>query len=314
MRSASGFEKIVKQMVGEIENDLSPKGYNPPGILYHYTDSVGLEGILGNQEIWATHYNCLNDTSELRSGESLVQQVLTVLPEQLTDNLARPLAKTIRDWYLEKPLVSIVEVFVASFSLDGNDLSQWRAYGANGHGYSIGFSFAPDSNGEIAGGLQFVLRGCLYDETKFQCRIGDIVKRASNAFAHYYRTYMPEDEKSRDLIVTEAAKSVMPFIAYEVMSFKNAHFFSEREWRLCLLLEPELMSTCQFRTTPNGKVPYLIVPLKPDDPTFQIKKIFVGPCGESARRAENAETLLTKKRFENCGVVRSTIPYRGCST
>jgi hypothetical protein len=36
--------------------------------LYHYTDARGLEGIITAQQIWFTHYEHLNDPSELEFG------------------------------------------------------------------------------------------------------------------------------------------------------------------------------------------------------------------------------------------------------
>ncbi len=216
----------------------------------------------------------------------------------------------VRDWYIEKPTIAIVEVFVTSFSLDGDFLPQWQAYGSDGYGYAIGFAIAPDSNGEIGGGLQCTLRGCLYDEREFQDRIRDLVTRAANAFALYYRTYMPSDEESRKLIVTEAAKSVMPYIVYEVIRFKNAHFATEHEWRLCLLSDPENLATCPRRARGTSQVPYQTIGFRPNDSTFRISEIVVGPC-DAASRIATVEALVARHQIGNCRVTTSGIPYRG---
>lgn len=34
--------------------------------LFHYTDAKGLTGIIENQSIWASHYEYLNDSEEIR--------------------------------------------------------------------------------------------------------------------------------------------------------------------------------------------------------------------------------------------------------
>jgi hypothetical protein len=38
---------------------------------------------------------------------------------------------------------TLVDVYVASFTEEGNALSQWRAYGAQGGGYSVGIRDLP---------------------------------------------------------------------------------------------------------------------------------------------------------------------------
>ena len=40
------------------------EGLREPELLYHYTTQEGLLGILEKECIWATHFRCLNDTSE----------------------------------------------------------------------------------------------------------------------------------------------------------------------------------------------------------------------------------------------------------
>jgi hypothetical protein len=157
-------------MVSEIERALLPKDYAIPVTLYHYTDDNGLEGILRNQEIWATHYKCLNDTSELMSGEQHVEQVLPTIPDTLSDDLERLFAKVVCERYLDRPRVSIVETFVASFSLEADSLPQWRAYGADGHGYAIGFAFAPTANGEIGGDVLPRLHSSKWEVTGLDAR------------------------------------------------------------------------------------------------------------------------------------------------
>ena len=37
-----------------------------PDVLYHYTDSGGLKGILSSGKIWATDIHYLNDKSEIQ--------------------------------------------------------------------------------------------------------------------------------------------------------------------------------------------------------------------------------------------------------
>jgi hypothetical protein len=66
--------------------------------LYHYTTLAGLEGILGSQCLWATHYLWLNDSSE----SGLLKEPLT---SAIADKL-RPLTKRrIQDSYRARRIV-----------------------------------------------------------------------------------------------------------------------------------------------------------------------------------------------------------------
>ena len=63
-------EQITKSLVGTIE--ASP----PPPIIYHYTNDVGLRGILEAGRVWLTDIFSLNDPSELSHGFSHVVKIL----------------------------------------------------------------------------------------------------------------------------------------------------------------------------------------------------------------------------------------------
>lgn len=55
------------------ERQLDPFfGRNAPDVLYHYTGSVGLIGILGQEALWCTQVQYLNDSQELYHAAALV--------------------------------------------------------------------------------------------------------------------------------------------------------------------------------------------------------------------------------------------------
>src|ERR1035438_1214814 len=128
------------------------EGQAEPELLYHYTTQYGLLGILKHKCIWATHIRYLNDTSE----GNIVSQVIfeefssryntaplfqmlgmaTAKPAgavESVDEDALGQGTTMASW------VTSQNVFVSSFSENGDSLSQWRAYSERSGGYSIGF-------------------------------------------------------------------------------------------------------------------------------------------------------------------------------
>ena len=72
----------INQLLARLRPALRPAGdTDPPPSepLFHYTGSVGLEGILRSKTIRATHFLHLNDRDEVTAGEKLVCEVIQLL-------------------------------------------------------------------------------------------------------------------------------------------------------------------------------------------------------------------------------------------
>jgi hypothetical protein len=144
----------ITSLLDQIERELAPQSEHDvqEEPLFHYTNTSGFQGIVSSKSIWATDYRYLNDTEEFVIGERIVQE--------LAEELRAPMAESPQRWLLENfatfhqamRLTQMTNIFVASFSQEGNLLSQWRAYGARGAGYSIGFSTLPAPKTENSAG------------------------------------------------------------------------------------------------------------------------------------------------------------------
>jgi hypothetical protein len=109
----------------------------PPPVIYHYTNDVGLRGILETGQLWLTDIFSLNDPSELSHGFS---HAIKVMHERTANG--PPESKAFAKKFAAYPLLEIQEstpFFMCSFSSCGDDLGQWRAYADNGRGYALGF-------------------------------------------------------------------------------------------------------------------------------------------------------------------------------
>ena len=142
--------------------------------LHHYTDKFGLAGILQSNELWATHYKHLNDSSEfIQLNEILcpsLEERLAQLIEELFRNkesemLQRAVEKHVREKIAKKQAQAILDVFynvtfqggkrpfpfadpfITSFCSHSADeeyekqnglLSQWSRYGGES-GFAIVF-------------------------------------------------------------------------------------------------------------------------------------------------------------------------------
>ena len=109
----------------------------PPSLLYHYTDKNGLLGIVKHNEVWATHHQCLNDTQEYLHAKGLVRDEIDWRLKAANSD-SRLLLDTLRST-LDGHGNEDVNLYVASFSADGDSLPQWRAYGGQTAGFALGF-------------------------------------------------------------------------------------------------------------------------------------------------------------------------------
>lgn len=122
---------IVKSFLETVESQ------EPPEIIYHYTNDVGLRGILETGQLWLTDIFNLNDPSELSHGFSHAVNTLNSKAEKGLPE-SQIFAKGFSDFH-QGGMQGTAHYFVCSFSADGDDLGQWRAYADNGRGYALGF-------------------------------------------------------------------------------------------------------------------------------------------------------------------------------
>ena len=127
------FNEESKLSNDKIVNDLKSK-WKTPEVIYHYTNDFGVRGILETGKCWLTDIFKLNDPSELEHGISHLIEAL----EAASDSGGQTLAAHVKA-FREKGLDKSAYYFVCSFSSDGDELGQWRAYADNGRGFALGF-------------------------------------------------------------------------------------------------------------------------------------------------------------------------------
>ena len=137
----------------------------PQGLLYHYTDVHGLQGIITHQQLWATNIAYLNDSQEIHHAERVANGVIYHRAQTASDPKDQEVLTFLYDPKgipFDPPRRPAPDVFVTSFSQEGDLLSQWRGYCPNGDGYSLGF--VPERLYYESGTQQFGLARCLYDD------------------------------------------------------------------------------------------------------------------------------------------------------
>jgi hypothetical protein len=148
------------------------------GPLYHYTAGSGLIEIIKSGELWSTRAACLNDSSEMLYPIELLRRKVR---ERLESSVTREIGFLLKelDARLIEPTMGTRGPFVACFSEDGDDLSQWRAYGGGEGGYAIQFDFQHLRN---LCGVAMSLGKVEYDVTSQNLFFEDLLEHMTRVF------------------------------------------------------------------------------------------------------------------------------------
>jgi hypothetical protein len=278
-----------------------------PPPLYHYTTGNALVEILKSGELWSTQLNCLNDASELL----YTRARLRIRAEQ---KLASPLAPEIKSllekivYELGHPLLGIWGWFVACFTEDGDDLSQWRAYGSGEGGYSIEFDSVYLRR--MSHQQELVLGKVEYDERKQDEFFDDLLNQTIRFFLDGIR-------KKRAPTTEEWVSEFLLCWSWHVAMFapmiKHPKFGGEREWRLLYPFQNEAIPRMRYlqRSSMMTKHVPLRLMMLDGRPRLPLKGIVVGPCRHrQITRISVGDLLRTNGYFDDYYVSTTRIPYQ----
>jgi hypothetical protein len=317
-----------------------------PDRLWHYTDLEGFRGIVGSKRIYATNIKYLNDREESKHALALAKRLLLEnLPPEADAPLVRQLVVGEFDRVFERGALSPenLTLFTASFTANGDLLSQWRGYSAGSAGVSLGFDFrgvreitAPSS--------PLIFAPCVYkDDDKerlLRLSIAPFVGPVLDIAAH--TADIPTRERTREEIRKEKpdlGEKEIEGIYFERLQgmwnqelprsvgeataklfhliglLKNSAFQEEQEWRYVFPVfanmpkPPEL----KFRSRSSTLVPYIEFPLVGDvegNASFRLREVIIGPGSEDELAVDAARAFLDSDDAKGVAVSHSRIPYR----
>ncbi len=302
---------------------------NPPdGFLYHYTTVAGLQGIIETNCLYASGAYFLNDSSELEYGRKILGAVLEQWEEdnpEVRDDLTAELVRDLRAKITNQSgLEELVRsVYVTSFCQRDNVLSQWRAYGQAG-GYSLGFPVQVGSIRNLtceSPSFTPLLIKVEYQREKQTANCGEILKSVlsivdTSELQRLARTAMiPQYHgplTAYDFMLSIAEEMLVD----EIVSFKNAAFEEEDEWRLIVRPRKYLLSgrddrgktklKTYFRTQRGIPIPY--VKLVPMNGKLPVARIRSGPSIDLVRARASVGLLLRENDFPEIKFNGSEIP------
>lgn len=300
---------------GENSVKIEPLGK----LIYHYASLPSFCAIIQSQSLFCTNLNYLNDTKEFKFG---VEQVLKVIDklqlESYSDSILHEVKEKIEDFYK-------TERYVTCFSKEGDMLSQWRAYGNQGKGISIGFDLQ-----HLEDSIEQPLKGSqiLYDDQLQLKTIEDIIRIIIENYEQIKDSVDWSDYGYERLV----RLSIIDFLHRIISSYKSDGFKEEKEFRLEYSIDGNIVkpgdNEIKYRATETMLIPYVVLENKylkykeriagsdnAIEHTFTNKKlpireIIVGPSLDFDLTKASLEGLLIKMEYENVIIKKSKIPYR----
>lgn len=249
-------------------------------IIYHYTTFEGLEGILKTRSLWLSHNSSLNDYSE---GKYWVGKLIRLAQKT---NLGQKIYADLES--VKEGLEVGIEdtgTCIVSFCLQGNLLSQWRAYANDGHGIALGIDI--EKLKHVSKSNKYYLGSCVYtDQAQLQ------------KFQRMSSIFNPSGAIQYDSTLVKMI----------VSSFfcKHEGFEAEEEYRIFTVPKINL----DYRKISSRIIPYHKMSLGAN--YSWLKEIIVGPCLQKVAIKKTIEVLLKKNKVysRSVKISCSDIPYR----
>lgn len=322
IESLPGFDAVPRDMQDALEefNDEAAEivhsflatleSQPPPPIIYHYTNDVGLKGILETGQLWLTDIFSLNDPSELTHGFSVAINALT--SKVASDSaVGEKFAKKFAAFAEQGAIPKVAHFFMCSFSSSGDDLGQWRAYADNGRGYAVGFDAKALEDGYTKqGGIPIPNNSTFhitYNDAQLLGIQDQIVEKMHDLIM------LPAGRKLKNAAINVyMAELQMLFtlhILQTILFFKHEAYANEREFRFLQIHKANEPPTVEVRARRYGLVKYRKFDWR-SVAADALKKIVVGPAADYGTATQFAKDCLSLFHHGNVEVTRSEIPYR----
>ncbi|OFE13449.1 hypothetical protein PHACT_10130 [Pseudohongiella acticola] len=237
-----------------------------PSSLYHYTDLHALISILTNSELWLTDVNFLNDHAEYSVGRKYLKEKLNDFVEKVTHAVSG-----VKLGYDFEFIDAIFDrsVYLTSFCMQKDLLSQWRGYCPQSGGYAIEF-YGQGIADSVSGNKDSAFLICNYDSKLSKSHLDEVLLEVLKIITE---AYLKKEKPEYDRMLEQVEK--MNTILFSTLVQKHEKFYEEKEVRLAC---QSTLREKKFRVKNSVLVPY--VPFKFDVNT--VSKIIIGPMADQA--------------------------------
>ncbi len=253
-------------------------------------------GIVKNAELWATSWDCLNDSEESYILAKMAKRLLEGrLASETNNDSKKLLSYLLQDRSNFHP--ATYDTCVSSWSVNRDDLSQWRAYCGPDTGYSLGMKgLTLRTLAERSGGM---LAPCIYDLEKQEAIVTEFIDHAIKVGYDDHETYWGD---------------YRVFLHRYAAIFKHSAFAAEGEWRI--ITKPNTYESACFRPGKSNLRTYRPVSLAsldhPGKSGIDVAEVIVGPSPSQELAVNKVFYLLRRycNQHSRTPVAASKIPYR----
>ncbi|AKP28225.1 conserved hypothetical protein [Leptospira interrogans serovar Manilae] len=284
------IEDIIRQVLES--QKLIYKSQQP---LIHYTNGLGLNGILHSKTLKANHVSNLNDLSEILRSYHILVSILENISTNDPNLLL--LIEKLKIQLNEKINSKIFpEIYIVSFSIKDDDLFLWRSYSTFNDAYALAFNKAFLAAYAINDGA--VLLQCVYDE---QIQFS-ILEQVTQLFFNNINLSISENLQ---IYLDDYFRLIHVFVPY----IKNSHFSQEEEIRLVLRNPKNLYQENRIKLGLNKGFFHKYVNIKmyrdEVDTEFEhsLIEIIIGPNSRSQIENNQFKNTLNKLINENVGIL-----------
>lgn len=281
-----------------------------PERLFHYTNIDGIMGIIGSNQLWMTHSDFLNDSSEIVYLKELEGEVLQkfelLMKEEIEEKGLRIYNEIVSEFKGSfntryKDEVNTNQVFVLSLSENKDSLVLWGNY-AKGDGFNIGFETKELLDKIIDEEEKFRL---VYDSVKYDRneQIDILVEMLNKTYKKIEEISEVDFEFKQELSMY--FRSVL--LTYSIF-FKHVSFKPEEEFRVAAVTIGEFKPTLTFRSSNGNIIPYIA----PEFEKLPVKSINIGPKNNSDIAEKGLKIYLEScaLKMHETEINRSKVPLR----
>jgi len=311
----------VGELVDELDDEIELKfnalrADDPPEVLYHYTTTSGLRGILESGSLFMTDAFFLNDQTEVVYGRDLAREVLAGFRSDKAE-VQTFLQHTVQRFDPLGPEGDGYRPFVACFCSNGSLLSQWRGYAASATGYALGLESAVLSNRAERLGYEaigVVLEQVEYDRRNQESIVRHAVDRVLGNFEQDLEIVAAADIGNLRVLYFNVLSTVLADL---FPRFKHPMFAEEREWRLLIRrLSDTETALVRFREGSRYVIPYFPLDLRfktgPQQGHLPLREIVHAPIAEPDLVKRSLRMFLRAHGYADNEVIikGSEIPLR----
>jgi hypothetical protein len=312
----TALESDVRLLIDEdFQVAQSTTAYQPS--IYHYTNVKGALGIIQTGCLRFTERAHLNDPIEIEYGlkiaHELFEQAAKTRGATITEQAAKHL-KGEHDFSLET-----YGFWIASFSLNGDHLGQWRNYADDGRGVCLGFSIDTFDMTLLAkhlpnepNSLRFSVS---YDEITLRSRLKAHVNLGVNVLEKANLPARPSysERYGRALLYERDCFHILKngFLANSLLH-KHPAYGDEREYRLLVSGPRSTISKVEYhrlRERSGEIVGYLELPIPQWRAPCVLTHIRLGPAASQTLN-DQIGMALTASGVPVPPIDRSGLPYR----